>query len=143
MHRNLCIELSIPLLGIYLDKTFLLIFWWGCLLFWYWASGGGGVHIFWRLILCQLHHLQIFSPILWVVFLFLFFTFRMMDKIYCLPFHLATHLLFYSLTSVIIGKYVCMVPLSHKWLCIHIILHLNICSSCNLKIIPFHRCIHL
>ena len=35
------------------------IFWLGHLFFWYWAAC-----IFWRLILCQLFHLLLFSPIL-------------------------------------------------------------------------------
>ena len=42
------------------------IFWLGCLVFWYW--GAWAVSIFWRLILYQLLHLQIFSPSLKVVF---------------------------------------------------------------------------
>ena len=46
-----------------------LIFWLGCY-FSYWAAWV--VCIFWRLSLCRLHWLQIFSPILWIVFHFVY-----------------------------------------------------------------------
>ena len=42
-------------------------FWLGCLFFWYWAVWAA--YIFWKLILCQLFHLLLFSPILRLVFL--------------------------------------------------------------------------
>ena len=42
------------------------IFWLGCLFFSYWAAWA--ICVFWRLILYQLFHSQIFSPILTVVF---------------------------------------------------------------------------
>ena len=41
-------------------------FWLSCLLFWYWVVWAAC--IFWKLILCQLFHLLLFSPILRVVF---------------------------------------------------------------------------
>ena len=41
-------------------------FWLGCLFFWYWVAWAAC--IFWKLILCQLFHLLLFSPILRVVF---------------------------------------------------------------------------
>ena len=41
-------------------------FWLGCLFFWYWVVWAAC--IFWKLILCQLFHLLLFSPILRVVF---------------------------------------------------------------------------
>ena len=44
------------------------IFWLGCLFFWYWVVWA--ICIFWGLIPCQFHYLQIFSPILWIVFSF-------------------------------------------------------------------------
>ena len=46
--------------------SFLTYFWMGCLFFWCWASWAAC--ILWRLILCQLFHLLLFSPILRVVF---------------------------------------------------------------------------
>ena len=45
---------------------FLCIFWLGCLFFWYWTAWA--TCLFWRLILCQLFHLILFSPTLRVVF---------------------------------------------------------------------------
>ena len=41
-------------------------FWLGCLFFWYWVVWAAC--IFWKLILCQLFHLLLFSPILSIVF---------------------------------------------------------------------------
>ena len=41
-------------------------FWIGCLFFWHWVAWAAC--IFWKLILCQLFHLLLFSPILGVVF---------------------------------------------------------------------------
>ena len=41
-------------------------FWLGCLFFWYWVIWAAC--IFWKLILCRLFHLLLFSPILRVVF---------------------------------------------------------------------------
>ena len=41
-------------------------FWLGCLFFWHWVVRAAC--IFWKLILCQLFHLLLFSPILRVVF---------------------------------------------------------------------------
>ena len=41
-------------------------FWLGCLFFWHWVVWAAC--IFWKLILCQLFHLLLFSPILRVVF---------------------------------------------------------------------------
>ena len=69
--RNVCLDLS-------------SIFWFGCLLVWYWAVLAAC--IFWRLILCQLFHLQIFLwglpfhlaysfPLLCKAFKFNYFTF--------------------------------------------------------------------
>ena len=55
--------------NVFLDR--LPIFWLGCLLFWYWVVWA--VCLFWRLIPYQLHHLQIFSPILSFCRLFVLF----------------------------------------------------------------------
>ena len=65
----MCLLASLLWKNVYLGL--LSIFWLGCLCFWYWATWA--ICKFWRLTPCCLHHLQIFSPILWVVFCFFFF----------------------------------------------------------------------
>ena len=57
------------------------IFWLGCLFFWY--TAGWIVCIFWRLIPCWSLRLQIFSPILWVVFQYFFLLARFKKRIQC------------------------------------------------------------
>ena len=62
-HPFMCLLASVYLLWRNVYLGLLPIFGLGCLFFWYWAACK-----FWRLILCQLLHLQTFSPILRVVF---------------------------------------------------------------------------
>ena len=77
-------------------------FWFGCLFFWWvaWA-----VCKFWSLILCRLHHLQIFSPILLVVFLFT--AFFAVQKLLSL---IRFHMFIFITISIILGdqkRYCC------------------------------------
>ena len=62
----MCLWPSVYLLWRSIYSDLLPIFWLDCLFFWYWAAWA--VCKFWRLIPRRLHHLHIFSPILWVVF---------------------------------------------------------------------------
>ena len=62
-------HLFMCLLAIYMSslekclfRSFFPTFWLGCLFFWYWVVWASC--IFWKLILCQLFHLLLFSPIL-------------------------------------------------------------------------------
>ena len=74
-HLFLCFLAICLWRNVYLD---LPIFWLGFLFFWHWAAWA--VCIFRRLIRCQLFCLQIFSPILWVVFFILFVVFFAVQK---------------------------------------------------------------
>ena len=67
VHLIMCLESGTPLKGLWhLWRNVCLglfsTFWLGCLFFWYW--GVWAAFIFWKLILCQLFHLLLFSPIL-------------------------------------------------------------------------------
>ena len=63
-------------------------FWLGCLFFWYWVVWA--VYIFWKLILCQLFHLLLFSPILRVVFTLLIVSFAVQKILSLIRSHLFT-----------------------------------------------------
>ena len=65
-HSFMCLLQSVYLLWRSVSLGLLPIFVLGCLFFWYWAAWD--VCKFWTSIVCQLLHLQIFSPILRVVF---------------------------------------------------------------------------
>ena len=70
-HLFMCFWPSVCLLwrNVYLDL--LPIFWLGLLFIYFFLyRAAWAVCIFWRLIPCRLLHLQIFSPILWVIFSF-------------------------------------------------------------------------
>ena len=75
--RNVCLSL-------------LLIFWSGCLFFWYWAAWA--TCIFWRLILCQLFHLLLFSPILRIVVSFYIISSSVQKLLSLIRFHLFSFL---------------------------------------------------
>ena len=64
-HLFMC-WLSVCILWRNVCLGFFPTFWLGCLFFWYWVVWAAC--IFWKLILCQLFHLLLFSPILRVVF---------------------------------------------------------------------------
>ena len=74
---------------------FLPIFGLGCLVLWYWATWAA----FWRLILCHLLHLKIFSPILMVVFSS------------CLCFHLLCKRIYVSLGPIFLFLFL----LEYSW----------------------------
>ena len=66
-HLFICLLPSICLLWRNICLGLLPTFWLGCLFFWYWVVWVAC--IFWKLIICQLFNLLLFSPILRVVFL--------------------------------------------------------------------------
>ena len=82
--RNVCLDL-------------LPILWLGCLFFWYWAAWV--VCIFWRLIPCRLLCLQIFSPIVWIVFVLFMVSFAVQKLLS----FIRSHLLIFVFVFITLG----------------------------------------
>ena len=63
-------------------------FWLGCLFFWYWVVWAAC--IFWKLILCQLFHLLLFSPVWGLSFTLLIVSFAVQKLLSFIRSHLST-----------------------------------------------------
>ena len=76
------------------------IFWLGCLFFQYWVVWA--VCVFWILTSCQSHHLQIFSPVPYVVFSFCWWFPLLCKSFYIL---IMSHLFIFAFISFALGDW--------------------------------------